>query len=61
MAWENRQQSEELRTRNEQSVIEAAKAWADSDGNGADGHTPEARRLYAAVARLCGWDGAGGR
>ena len=59
MAWENRQQREELRTRDEQAVIEAAKAGADSEGNGGASHTPEARRLCAAVDRLTGEDGAG--
>lgn len=48
------------RIRDEQAVIEAAKVWADPDGNGAEGHTPESQRLCAAVDRLTGRDGAGG-
>lgn len=49
----------EARMRDEQAVIDEAKAWAAPGGNGAASHTPEARRLCAAVDRLTGEDGAG--
>lgn len=48
------------RIRDEQAVIESAKAWADRDAPEAERHATS-RRLCAAVDRLTGRDGAGGR